>query len=205
MKILSAELASSAVSADQVARLTDLQIALVGRSNVGKSSLINALIRRKLARTSRAPGKTDLINLYRVRVGLTATRTETLCLVDLPGYGYARGGTTRAQVFAARASEYFDALEGQRAARGPTPLPVLLLVDARHPGLDADRGALAWLVSRGLRVLAVGTKADTLARAERQRAQRALDEQTGSPVLLVSAKNGDGLKELWRLILDVAV
>ena len=125
--------------------------------------------------------------------------------MDLPGYGYARGGTARAEVFAARAGEYFDALEGKRAAHGLPPLPILLLVDARHPGLDADRRALEWLVSRGLRVLAVGTKADTLSRAERQRAQRALDRQTGGPVLLVSAKNGDGLKALWRLILDVAV
>ena len=203
MRILSAELTSSAVSADRIARITDPQIALVGRSNVGKSSLINALIRRKLARTSRAPGKTDLINVYRVRAAVTASRTATVCLVDLPGYGYARGGRRRAAAFADLTEAYFTALDARGSGEETAPA-VLLLVDARHPELEADRGAHAWLVERGLRVLTIGTKADTLSRPERARTQEALERQTAGPVLLASAKSGDGVRELWRLILEAA-
>jgi len=197
VKILEVDLVSRA--AGDPTRAATTEIALVGRSNVGKSSLINALIRRKLARTSRAPGKTDRVNVYRVRLAIAANRVDTIDLVDLPGYGYTRGGAKRAEAFAAVTGAYFTERTARRDADRPAPR-VLHLVDTRHPELDADRDANRWLADHGLAVLTVGTKADTLARAERTRLTRLLEERTGGAVLLVSAKSGEGLKELWRAI-----
>ena len=162
---------------------------MVGRSNVGKSSLINALVRQRLARTSAAPGKTRLANVYRVARGSHAP----LYLVDLPGYGYARGGRDSADAFDALTREYFSR-EGQglRAA--------LLLVDVRHPGLASDRAAWQWIHAATARAAVVATKIDKLARGERIRALRELESVFEGSVLPTSAETGEGLDELWKLI-----
>ena len=163
---------------------------MVGRSNVGKSSLINALGRRKVARTSAAPGKTRLANFYRVQRG----SGPALYLVDLPGYGYARGGDASAAEFNRLTEAYFDRWrEGAR-------LGALLLVDARHPGLESDVEAWGWLQSKPCSRGIVGTKMDKLTRAERARHSRKLDALFDVPVSLVSAQTGEGLEELWKLI-----
>src|SRR4029453_11402433 len=96
---ISAEFVTSAASAGDFPRDRLMEVALVGRSNVGKSSLINALVRRQLARTSAAPGKTRLANFYRVQRGTA----PAFYLVDLPGYGYARGGDAASREFNALA------------------------------------------------------------------------------------------------------
>jgi len=160
---------------------------MVGRSNVGKSSLINALVRLPLARTSAAPGKTRLANFYRVKRG----SMSPLYLVDLPGYGYARGGDAAAREFQRLVEAYF-ARPGARA--------LLLLVDARHPGLESDIDAWEWARSQPCPSGIVGTKVDKLTRAERVRHARELESTFHAPVLLVSAQNGEGLEELWKLI-----
>ncbi|MES1254674.1 MAG: ribosome biogenesis GTP-binding protein YihA/YsxC [Acidobacteriota bacterium] len=162
------------------------EVALVGRSNVGKSSLLNALVRQRLARTSAAPGKTRLANLYRV---VRATGTP-LYLVDLPGYGYARGGREAAEEFDALTAAYF----ARDAAAG------ILLVDARHPGLESDLAGWRWLHAAAGSAALVATKIDKLSRAERQRAHRTLEAVFEHPVLPVSAVTGEGLDELWILI-----
>jgi GTP-binding protein len=162
------------------------EIAMVGRSNVGKSTLINALTRQKLARTSAAPGKTRLVNIYRVQRGAAAP----FHLVDLPGYGYARGGSAAAEEFAELTAAYFGE-QGQVSA--------LLLVDARHPGLESDRAAWQWL-HRAAPAAVVATKIDKLARGERIRARRQLESAFEDSVLPVSAVTGEGLDELWKLI-----
>ena len=213
MKILDAEIVTSAASAEGLPRAATNRVALAGRSNVGKSSLINALVRRRLARTSRAPGKTRLINIYRIRVAAGPARPDTIYLVDLPGYGYTRGGRAAAHTFAELTEAYFGAAArpaartGARATAAPDAgrrLDVLLLVDARHPGLEPDRDALAWLKSRGCQIAVVGTKADTLTRAARARTQDALERALETPVLLVSAKTGEGMSDLWKLITGLA-
>src|SRR5258708_30279373 len=129
----------SAASAGDWPRDGLAEIALVGRSNVGKSSLINALVRQRVARTSAAPGKTRLANVYRVTRGGGAP----LYLLDLPGYGYARApkaGRPAASPEAARraSQEEFEAIVRAVFARAPAGL---LLVDARHPGLESARAA----------------------------------------------------------------
>jgi GTP-binding protein len=191
----------SAATASDFPRDGLAELAMVGRSNVGKSSLINALVQRSVARTSAAPVKTRLINLYRVtRAGLAP-----FYLVDLPGYGFARreprSKANSAATFEALTSAYFQTRAPRPGARGsPVAAAALLLVDARHPGLPSDEAAWSWLSDLGRPAAVVATKIDKLARAERTRAQRALDLAFDGPVPAVSAASGEGLKELWKLI-----
>jgi GTP-binding protein len=171
------------------------EVAFIGRSNVGKSSLINALVRQTVARASAAPGKTRLANFYRVKRG----SAPACYLVDLPGYGYARGGDASAKEFNRLTDAYLD-----RAASAAHPdgihIGVLLLVDARHPGLESDIEAWQWLRTQPCARGVVGTKGDKLTRAERERHVRALHSAFDCPVSLVSAHTGEGLDELWKTI-----
>jgi GTP-binding protein len=181
-------------------------LAMVGRSNVGKSTLINALLKRRLARTSAAAGKTRLLNFYRVTFDRFAP-VSRLYLVDLPGYGYARGGEEAQEEFRLRLDSYFGG-----ATR---PAAVLHLVDARHPGLPQDVAAWDWIrtftthaarnddtgtASDPLTAAVVATKIDKLSRADRRRALDKWTRQLNAPVLPVSAATGDGMTDLWTLI-----
>jgi GTP-binding protein len=184
---ISAEFVTSAAGTGDFPRDRLPEVALVGRSNVGKSSLINALVRRPLARTSAAPGKTRLANFYRVQRGAA----PALYLVDLPGYGYARGGEPAAQAFRHLTDAYFSREK---------EIAVLLLVDARHPGLETDIEAWSWARAQSRPAGIIGTKADKLTRAERTRHARELESLFERPVPLVSADTGEGLDELWKMI-----
>ena len=218
----------SAAAADDLPRDGAPEIAMVGRSNVGKSSLINALVRQRVARTSAAPGKTRLANIYRVVRGASSP----LLLVDLPGYGYARGGSGSVLEFAELTRGYFErdirlqpGVQPLRRERRPTPalsarpstgsgravdgpgatdagsaIAALLLVDTRHPGLPSDIEAWQWLQSVVERCSVVATKIDKLTRGERIRALRELQSVFVDPVLPVSAVTGEGLDDLWKLI-----
>ncbi len=203
--IIEATFVTSAASADAFPRDGLSELAFVGRSNVGKSSLINALVRQRVARTSAAPGKTRLANIYRVARGNAAA----FYLVDLPGYGYARGGRGAAQEFEALSAAYFglDRQEGRdrqelvpAGPARPADVSALLLVDARHPGLESDLEAWRWLTVAVDRTAIVATKIDKLSRAERLRALKANEAAFEHPVLPVSANTGEGLDELWTLI-----
>lgn len=188
---------TSAAGAGDFPRDRLAEVAFVGRSNVGKSSLINALVRQPLARTSAAPGKTRLANFFRVQRGTAAA----FYLVDLPGYGYARAPRGAQQGGRGReaAEQEFqrltDAFFGRPGAR-----TVLLLVDSRHPGLESDLEAWEWLKTQPCRAGVIGTKVDKLTRAERARHARELESSFAAPVPLVSAHTGEGLDELWTLI-----
>lgn len=181
----------------QFPRSATPQIALAGRSNVGKSSLINTLLgRRALARVSSAPGKTITVNFYNV--------DGKLFLVDLPGYGYAK----RPQEDKARWSELTDGYFTNNPSRDRIML-VLQLVDMRV-GLTADdKMMLEWLTASGVPFAVAATKADKLqskkARAESMEKILSCPAiPQGISVIPFSSVNGEGKDELWRLITGAA-
>jgi GTP-binding protein len=213
----------SAASAEQFPRTGIPEIALVGRSNVGKSSLINALTKQTIARTSAAPGKTRLANFYLVEGLISAfapprlsarygeTRSSlgeggpnpkspipggSLYLVDLPGYGYARGGPESVEAFEALTRAYFDpAIDSGRRLAG-----VLQLIDARHPHLPQDAAAFEWLIRTQLPLAIVATKMDKLKQSEQPKTVKALETKYGVRVIPESAMKGTGLDEIWRTL-----
>jgi GTP-binding protein len=188
---VNAEFVTSAAGAEGLPKDGLPEIAMVGRSNVGKSSLINALVRKKLARTSAAPGKTRLANFYRVAV----EGKSPFYLVDLPGYGYARGGDAARQEFDALAVAYFGTRSTDPRFRG-----VFVLVDSRHPGLEIDRDTWNWLERLGVNCHVVATKVDKLTQAERRRHLAELDTLYSGKVTPSSADTGEGLDQLWKTI-----
>ncbi len=169
------------------------QVAFSGRSNVGKSSLINALLRRtrsKLAHVSGKPGKTQALNFYRVN--------DAFFLVDLPGYGYARVPDGLRDAWAALI-EWYLGESGQVRA-------VVHLVDARHDPTEHDVRMVRYLAELGLPALVVLTKADKLKRGERNAAiRRTLDtlEIDESQLLPFSSKTGEGREELLDALDDL--
>jgi GTP-binding protein len=188
-----AEFVTSAVSADDLPHDGRPEVVMVGRSNVGKSTLINSLVRKAIARTSSTPGKTRLVNVYRIQ----QVPAPPFYLVDLPGYGHASGGEKAREEFAALIGGYFRA----RTAGSGSPLAgCILAIDARHPGLGSDVDALRWLSTVDAPSLLVATKADKLSQSEKARLRRDCETSFGQPPLIVSALKGDGLDELWARI-----
>jgi GTP-binding protein len=197
LKVTAVDFVKSAAAAADLPRDRVPQVAFVGRSNVGKSTLINALVKKAVARTSAAPGKTRLINLFRVTLA-SHPRLEHCYLVDLPGYGYARGGEQAQAEFDLLVQQYFD-------TRPEAPAAVLQLVDLRHPGLTADIVAHQWLSTRDRPCVVIATKADKLSRTERTRAVQETKKtlMLNAPPLSVSAAKGEGLEDLWKLIVTL--
>jgi GTP-binding protein len=173
------------------------EIALVGRSNVGKSSLINAVVRSAVARTSASPGKTRQVNVYRI----TPAGSPPFYLMDLPGYGHTGGGEKAQREFAALTALCF----GTRITPFASPLRgVVLAVDARHPGLAGDIEACRWLHALGVPFLLAATKADKLSQSEKAKLTRACLEAFGEEPLPVSAITGAGLDEFWQRVRELA-
>jgi len=191
VKVLRAELVAVASSPAQFPRAELPEVAFLGRSNVGKSSLLNRLVNRKqLARTSTTPGKTRLLCWYRVeRAG------GALCLVDLPGYGYARVGQEERRRWKHLVESYLEDRPALRAA--------VLLQDLRRDASEDEHLLLAWLASRRVPALVALTKADKLALGQRSRRTRELARAFALPperVLATSAERGLGIPELWRAL-----
>lgn len=168
------------------------EVAIVGRSNVGKSSLFNAVCGRKgLARVSRSPGRTQFLNTFRlVLLGPGRERRHLRC-VDLPGYGFAAAGRATRETFAPMIGGY---LKGRASLRS-----LVLLVDIRRGLSDLDEQMLGFAAERGVPSLLVATKVDKMGAAERALARERLAVGTGVrpiDVLLTSSTKGLGVGEL---------
>ena len=192
MKVLTAEFIRSCREAEQFPRERLPEVAFVGRSNVGKSSLINSLLnRRKLAKVSRTPGKTRTINFFRVSAS-TPFRTD-LYVVDLPGYGYAGvAKSVRAQ--------WGPMIEGYLTTRSELR-GIILLVDSR--GVEwQDRATVEWLNTLGQEIVVVTTKVDKLTRSQRHNSLTQIRERLGLSdgiaVVPYSSVTHEGRDLLWR-------
>src|SRR5256884_3501417 len=178
------------------------EVAFIGRSNVGKSSLLNALVGRRIAKTSGTPGKTRALNVFRVEMGRGEKREVSeplpsplsLYFLDLPGYRYARAGKEQRADFR-RLLRY--ALDRERL-RG-----VVRLLDIRHPPSVDDRTMQDTLAAGDRHGLAALTKGDKLSTAQRRDRERELRDELGLPedqVIATSAKTGEGIAELREAI-----
>jgi len=171
------------------------EVAFAGRSNVGKSSLLNALLRAPgLARTSSTPGKTRQLNFYRVN--------EQLYFVDLPGYGYARTSQEERRLWGRLITRYLQ--------ERPTLALVVHLIDSRHPPTPLDEAMMDLMRGQHVPYLIALTKADKVSgnrRAQAVReAERALQARAMEvPIIPTSAHTGLGLRDLWRWIEQVTV
>lgn len=166
-----------------------MEAAFAGKSNVGKSSLINGLMNRKsLARTSSQPGKTQTINYYNIN--------QAMYFVDLPGYGYAKVSKTVKEKWGKMIERYLK--------RSRTLRVIFLLVDIRHEPSENDKGMYDWCLEYGFQPIVIATKADKVSKAQKGK-QVALIRRTlgcveGTPIIPYSSVTKEGREEIWEYI-----
>jgi len=165
------------------------EVAFAGKSNVGKSSLINALMNRKsLARTSAQPGKTQTINFYNIN--------DAMYLVDLPGYGYAKASEEVKAKWGKMIENYLHTSKKLKA--------VFLLIDIRHDPSANDKMMYEWMVYQGFAPIIIATKLDKIKRSQIQKQVKAVREglnvQPGTTIIPFSAETKQGRDEIWELI-----
>ena len=193
---------ASAVKQEQYPEEKMPEIVFIGRSNVGKSSLINSLTRVKnLARVSSQPGKTQTINFYEVGAKvLSEEDRKSFYLVDLPGYGYAKTGKERRKIWAKFIEEYL--LEAQELRF------VCQLIDIRHEPMSSDVEMFQWLVGHNIPVLIVATKADKIGKNARQKQIAQIKKSLGVQELSVlpySSLKNEGRSDLLDVIAESLV
>lgn len=187
---VSLTLETTAYALDQLLILPEAQIALAGRSNVGKSSLINALAgRKKLAKVSATPGKTRSVNFYRVE-------PQHFYLVDLPGYGYARASHEERRKWAKLLEHYLAGCKTLKA--------LALLLDCRLSPQKIDLELASFARACRLPLLPVLTKADKCKQRERALRQKEWHELLAVKPLLTSSSSRLGMEELWRALIEIA-
>lgn len=187
MKVNEVELMISAVQPEQYPPGGRPEIALAGRSNVGKSSLINKLINRKsMARISQQPGKTQTLNFYLLN--------QDIIFVDVPGYGYAKVSKKQREQWGQMIETYLSERDVLKA--------VILIVDVRHPPSKEDALMYNWLKYYEIPVIVVATKADKIKKAQYQRhlkiVRETLNLQNEDTVILFSSHTGEGKDKVWN-------
>ncbi len=201
LQVVSAAFATTATRPEEWPRGETPEIAFVGRSNVGKSSMLNALTRRKgLARVSNTPGRTRALQFFDVAYRPTpAARPRQLRLCDLPGYGYAKVSKAERDRWAAMIEDY---LRGRDVLRA-----IVLIVDARHEPAESDHDALAFLRAAGRRVVVAATKIDKLPKTRRGAALGQVEASLGlarGEAVPFSAVAGTGADALWARLAAAA-
>ncbi len=197
--ITQARYLASAVRKDQYPAEKKPEFVFIGRSNVGKSSLINSLTRVKnLARVSSQPGKTQTINFYELGAKLPGEEERrSFYLVDLPGYGYARTGRGKRKLWSSFIEEYLKTSEQLQF--------VCQLIDIRHAPMASDVEMFQWLVRAGIPVLVIATKADKIGKQARMTQVREIQKALGVPdlsVLPYSSLKNEGRSELLDVLRD---
>ena len=197
MQVLDAHFLASATRQAALPPPAFAEVAFAGRSNVGKSSLINRLLgRRKLVRTSSTPGCTRGLALFRARLRLAPEDEATLDLVDLPGYGYAKRSKTERRAWGPMIESFLEERAGLRA--------VVVIIDVRRGPEDDDRQLLEYLEHLGVAAIVVATKLDKLAANKQKPALAKLKSELGQKPVGFSAVSGDGVDALWKRMLSVA-
>lgn len=197
-KIATSELETVCGVTSRLPENRNFEVAFAGKSNVGKSSLINVLLARKsLARTSSQPGKTQTINYYRVNKGRRGEDFAPDCyLVDLPGYGYAAKSKDDKVKWGAMIENYLHTSKQLRA--------VFLLVDIRHDPSENDKLMHDWIIANGMQPVIIATKKDKIKRTELNKKLNAirtiLHVPSDSPVVAFSAQTKEGREEIWDVI-----
>ena len=189
MKIKNVELSIVCGITSKLPETDRVEIAFAGKSNVGKSSLINALMNRKaLARTSATPGKTQTINFYNIN--------DIMYLVDLPGYGYARVSEREKEQWGKLIERYLNTSKQLKA--------VFLLVDIRHEPSANDKQMYDWVIAQGYQPIIIATKLDKIKRSQVQKHTKMIKEGLGllpgSTIIPFSAETKQGREEIWELI-----
>ncbi len=196
MDVLDAEFVAGATALGQLPAPTFAEVAFAGRSNVGKSSLINNLVRRKkLVRTSGAPGCTRAINIFRVRIRTNDDEAH-LDLVDLPGYGYAQRSKVERRSWGPLIEGFLRERPGLRGA--------VVIIDIRRGAQDDDLQLLEFLDSIEVTPILVATKIDKLPASKRKLAVAAVRRELDRPLIGYSSVTGDGRVAVWSRILSVS-
>ena len=198
IKVIKSEYITSAVSRKTCPEELLPEIVFVGRSNVGKSSLINSLTNRKaLARTSGTPGKTQTINFFKVTLKTPDNNCHELYFVDLPGYGYAKTSKTNRKLWAKFIDEY---LSSKRDIKF-----VCQLIDMRHPPQESDLNSFQNLIEKNLPVLIIATKSDKLSKTARQKNLNVIKNSLGvdaNSILPYSSIKNEGRLDLLDVIIN---
>jgi len=201
VQVVSAEFSKTATRPEEWPRGPSPEVAFVGRSNVGKSSMLNSLARRRgLARVSNTPGRTRALQFFDLSFRPTpAARPRQIRFCDLPGYGYAKVSKAERDRWAAMIEDY---LRGRDVLRA-----IVLIVDARHAPAESDHDALAFLRGGGRRVIVAATKMDKLPRTRMGATLRSVEEALGLPrgeAVPFSAVEGTGSDALWSRIAAIS-